>query len=154
MDSLTSADLEALEAAGAALVRHPVRKDQTDLELAVAFALGCGALEVIVIGGLGNRWDQTLANLLLTAHPEFHGINLSFLDGYQRIYPVNGTITIEGRPGDTVSLIPIGGDAHGVTTHGLEYALEDGTISFGSTLGVSNVLTEQRATVEVKQGIV
>jgi thiamine pyrophosphokinase len=41
-----------------------------------------------------------------------------------------------------------------VTTDGLEYPLARGTLQFGSTLGISNVLVGTRATVSVEQGLV
>ncbi len=153
-DSLSPADLAGLESAGAELIRYPVRKDQTDLELAVRYALEQRVDQILVFGGLGGRWDQTLANLLLPAHPDFWGIPIVYLDGDQRIYPIHGSGVIEGHPGDTVSLIPVGGPARGVTTRGLEYPLNGGVLPFGSTLGVSNALTTARASVTVEEGLI
>ncbi len=43
LDSLTPADLEALEAQGAEIVQFPARKDFTDLELALKHARSSGA---------------------------------------------------------------------------------------------------------------
>ena len=153
-DSLTPPDLAALEAAGARLVRHPVRKDQTDLELAVRWAVETGADDIVVLAALGGRWDQTLANLLLPALPGLGQARLRLVDGDQQIYLIRGKGRIEGRPGDTVSLIPIGGEARGVTTDGLDYPLQRGTLPFGSTLGVSNALSAEAATVTVEVGTV
>lgn len=152
-DSLGPGELVALQASKAQLVLYPVRKDQTDLELALRCAAEGGAKDILVFGGLGVRWDQTLANLLLLALPELSGARVRLLDGKQQIYLIRHKTTIEGRPGDTVSLIPLQGDASGVTTRGLEYPLDDGTLSFGSTLGISNVLLGESATVEVREGL-
>jgi thiamine pyrophosphokinase len=52
-----------------------------------------------------------------------------------------------------VSLIPLWGDASGVTTEGLEYPLEDGLLKFASTRGVSNVLIGESAKVQLSQGL-
>jgi len=152
-DSLAEDDLAALEADGAQLIHHPPRKDQTDLELALLYAVQQGADEALVLGGLGARWDQTLANLLLAAHRELRGLKLVFVHGGQRLCPIHGEGMIEGQAGDTVSLIPIGGDAEGVSTQGLEYPLEDETLHLGSSRGVSNVLLGERAEVRVKKGL-
>lgn len=165
-DSLSPADVAALEAGGARLVRHPSRKDETDLELAVRLAIAEGADDILILGALGGRWDQTLANLLFSAL--FHsslpsssskegsgaGARLRLVDGAQQIYLIRGKGEIAGQAGDTVSLISIGGDALGVTTTGLEYPLADGMLPFGATLGVSNRLTTQSATVTVREGLV
>ena len=75
------------------------------------------------------------------------------IDGAQQIYLIQRKAVIEGRPGDTVSLISLQGDAHGVTTLGLEYPLQNGRLAFGSTLGVSNVLLGSEATVTVDDGL-
>jgi thiamine pyrophosphokinase len=152
LDSLVSIDLEPLEASGVEILRHPRHKDQTDLELAMLHAVDLGADEIVVFGGFGKRWDHTLANLLLSLHPQMVDVSCVFVDGGQRIFTARGPTRIEGTPGDVVSLIPVGGDAEGVTTSGLEYPLKDGRLTLGSTLGVSNVLIQTPATLDVRQG--
>ena len=59
---------------------------------------------------------------------------------------------IAGRAGDTLSLIALKGDAHGVTIEGCEYSLNDATLPFGATLGISNVLARPSARVTLKHG--
>ena len=154
LDSIEPAQARAAEAAGTRIERFPPRKDQTDLELAVRLARTEGATNVLIFGALGARCDQTLANLMLLAHPDFRAMRLRLVDGAQQIYLIQGQATIEGQPGDTVSLISLNGDALGVTTHGLEYPLERGRLAFGSTLGVSNVLLGHEASVTVENGLV
>jgi thiamine pyrophosphokinase len=154
LDSVEPAEAEAVLASGGRVERFPARKDQTDLELAVRLAQAEGATDLLIFGALGGRWDQTLANLLLLAHPDFRSIRLRLLDGNQQIYLIQPEAVIEGRPGDTVSLISLQGDAHGITTRGLEYPLQRGSLSFGSTLGVSNVLVDSQGVVAVEDGLV
>ena len=155
LDSVTPTELAALEAIGTQVIKYPARKDQTDLELAFDYAITQGATEIIIIGALGGRWDQTLANVHLLALPRLNSARIRLIDGAQQISLLRGpgSIAITGAPGDIVSLIPISGDAHGVTTSGLEYPLENGTITFGSTLGISNVLTAREATVALSEGL-
>ncbi len=154
LDSILPEDRVALDEAGVRVEQFPTRKDQTDLELAVRFARDAGAHDILIFGALGGRWDQSLANLLLLAHPDLGDARLRLMDGLQTLYLARGTTEIEGQPGDTVSLIPLTGDAQGVTTDGLDYPLTDGTLPFGATLGVSNVLVGERATVTVREGAV
>lgn len=154
LDSVTPAEVAAAQADGARVEQHPARKDETDLELALRRACADGAQDVLIFGALGGRWDQTLANLLLLAHPDYRTVRLRLLDGAQQIYLVQGTTVIEGQPGDTVSLVALSGDALGVTTTGLEYPLAAGTLPFGGTLGISNVLIGTEATVTVASGLV
>ncbi|MCC7362140.1 MAG: thiamine diphosphokinase [Anaerolineales bacterium] len=154
LDSVTPAEAHEAVAAGAQVEQHPARKDETDLELALRRAVADGAQDVLIFGALGGRWDQTLANLLLLAHPAYRAVRLRLLDGPQQIYLVRGATAIEGRPGDTVSLVPLSGDARGVTTTGLDYPLHNGMLPFGGTLGISNVLIGSEATVSVGEGLV
>ncbi|MBI3764657.1 MAG: thiamine diphosphokinase [Chloroflexi bacterium] len=163
-DSLSPDERADLERSGARMVAHPARKDETDLELALRLAIAERAGDILVLGAFGGRWDQTLANLLLlalfpsTLPPAAGGAGagprLRLADGAQQIYLIRGQAQIEGRIGDTVSLIPIGGDARGVTTTGLEYSLTGGALPFGRTLGVSNVLVSEKATVTIRDGMV
>jgi len=67
--------------------------------------------------------------------------------------PKPAEIEVHGLPGDTVSLIPLGGDAQGVRTLGLEYPLHAETLFFGATRGVSNVLLDKAATISLQTGI-
>ena len=61
MDSLDDDEIAALEAAGATLLRHPVEKDETDLELALLRAAKMGANKIRLFAALGDRLDQTLS---------------------------------------------------------------------------------------------
>lgn len=155
LDSVSPDELTRLEKSGTKIIRHPVRKDQTDLELALDWALAYGANDIVIVAALGGRWDQTLANLLLLALPRLAAADVQLTDGNQHIRLLRGPgqITLSGRPGDTVSLIPIGGDARGVATSGLDYPLKDGTLHFGSTLGLSNALTDDHATISLSEGL-
>lgn len=140
LDSVREDELETLSKLGAEIITYPSRKDFTDLELALLEAQKRGADQVVVLAGLGNRWDQSLANILLpTMLP---GLQVSLVDGLQELHFIHPgeTLEITGRAGDIVSLIPVGGDAHGITTHGLEYPLFSETLRLGSTRGISNVL--------------
>ncbi len=154
LDSLTADEVRRLAAQGAQVLRYPVRKDETDLELALLWAAERGATRMDILAGLGGRWDQSLANLILAAHPRLQGRTLTFYDGPQRLFLIRGCTPIHGRPGDLVSLIPLTGPAHGVTTEGLEYPLREGTLPFGVSLGVSNRLTAPQARVCVRRGLV
>jgi thiamine pyrophosphokinase len=154
-DSIEAGEVAELEAGGAKVIRHPARKDYTDLELALQHARDMGANQILVMAALGNRWDQTLANLLLPASESFAGVDIRLLDGPQEILLVRAgqKIWIHGQPGDTLSLIPLYGDAHGITTKGLEYPLNEGTLIFGSTRGISNVLVEGVAEIFLREGL-
>ena len=154
-DSLALADLDALAAKGVQVLQHPARKDETDLELAVNLALDEGMDDILILAGLGGRLDHTLANLMMLALPRLGTARLRLLDGCQELTLLRPgqTHRIDGKIGDAVSLIPVGGDAKRVTTSGLEYPLLDSSLLFGRTLGVSNQMNAPEATVALYEGL-
>ena len=154
-DSLAEDDLRQLQEAGVELARYPTHKDFTDLELALQHARQRGADEVLVLAAMGGRWDQTLANVLLPAGREFADLTVRLIDGNQEISLIRPgqALEIPGEKGDTLSLIPLLGDAYGITTQGLEYPLSGETLYFGSTRGISNVMQENRVSITLQTGL-
>lgn len=160
-DSLTAGELARLREAGVAAELAPADKDETDTELAIAAAIRRGATVVVILGALGGpRADHALANVVLLAHPAWAGVDVSIVDPSAQIRllsaPAAGGgpahLPLDGRVGDTVSLVPLGQDAEGVTTAGLRYPLEDETLAFGPARGVSNVRTAPDASVSLRRG--
>jgi thiamine pyrophosphokinase len=108
----------------------------------------------MVIGGAGfDRIDHFVANALLLAHPRFRPLRPQWWVKGAHVGAVHDRLEIEGRPGDVVTLLAIGGPASGVTTGGLRWQLEAATLEAGSTRGVSNEMTGTRATVSVSAGV-
>ncbi len=154
-DSLNPQQRHTLEQAGAEVIPHPAQKDETDLELALRYAIDAGAVEIVIFGGMGERWDQSLANMLLPALPVMNKARVWITSGPQTatIIQAGETHTFRGHPGDIVSLIPLAGDALGVSTEGLEYPLRGESLIFGSTRGVSNVFLREAAAVHLREGV-
>jgi thiamine pyrophosphokinase len=153
LDSLDPDDEVQLRAANTHFLIHPVAKDGTDLELALTYAVEQDADPIVVVGALGGRLDQLLSNILLLTMPILEGRDVRLVHGLQTAFVIRDRAVLLGKPGDTVSLIPLGGPAHGVTTHGLVYPLTEGSLPFGLSLGVSNEMTGKRAEVSVRDGV-
>ena len=136
------------------IVRHPARKDATDLELAIRLAVERGADSLVILGALGGRWDMSIASLFLPALQELAGIPVSLVDGCQEIVLLTGknTAVFSGKPGDTLSLIPVDKNVAGVTLEGLEYPLSNAVLALGTSRGISNVLMADKATVSLARG--
>ena len=154
LDSLEPATVAALIAQGVDVERYPVAKDQTDLELAIERGLRAGASEILLLGALGGRLDQTLANLLILAQRNWP-VPLRLAEGNQlaQVLRSGETLTLTAAPGSTVSAIPLSAVVTGITYGGLEYPLQDATLAIGSTRGVSNVVASSPATVAIKEGV-
>ncbi|MEO8607237.1 MAG: thiamine diphosphokinase [Chloroflexota bacterium] len=154
MDSLSAAELDALAASDTAIRRHPEEKDETDLELALTWAAENGATWIRVIAGIGDRLDQTLSNVYLLALPALRERDVRLVAGKQEawlLYP--GAHSITGAAGDTLSLLPISGEARGIRTDNLYYPLRDETLTFGPARGISNVFQSETAEVSLREGV-
>jgi thiamine pyrophosphokinase len=160
-DSLAPVGLEAAAAAGTRIERFPPDKDESDTELALLEALALGATRVTVLGAFGGpRLDHALANIWLLAHPRFAALDLVLLDAGNRARLLTapgpgGESTVRALPGRLaaiVSLLPLGGDAEGITTRGLRYPLCDEPLRVGPTRGLSNVRVEAHASVSLRAG--
>ncbi len=157
-DSLTEAQRSRL--ADVTFHAHPPAKDETDLELALLWAAEVARTQspkaaIIILGALGGRPDQTLANLLLLSLSALRGLDARIADGPWTCRLARGgeSLCFHGAPGDTLSLIPLGGAAHGITTEGLEFPLNGETLDFGPARGVSNAFTGEVATISVVEGL-
>ena len=153
LDSLVPELRVEFERAGTRIEAHPAHKDETDLELAICAALREGAQEAVLLAALGARWDQSLANILLLAHPRFAALRLRLVDGSDTFWIIRDRAAVHGAAGDRLSLLPLGGEVDGVTLTGLEYPLTEGVLRFGHTTGVSNVFAAAEATISIGRGV-
>jgi thiamine pyrophosphokinase len=143
-----------LEKMGSQIIRAEVEKNETDTELALQVALERGATRITILGGIGGeRFDHTMANILLLAG--FERVPIQIVDGPATCWLLRGpgSTTIEGQPGDLLSLLPLTVEAVGVRTTDLYYPLYGETLYFGKPRGVSNVLMSERARVNLERGL-
>lgn len=170
LDSVPVAALARARASGTQVITHPVDKDATDLELALALVAGAAGArddgdgervlplpdrpDVWVVGGYGGRADHLVGHLLLLTAPRFAGLHLHARWGVATVDVVRGSATVHGRAGDTVSLLALHGAADGVSTQGLRFPLTDARLAAGTSLGVSNRMLTDTATVHVTDGVV
>lgn len=161
-DSVDPTLLEALAARGIPLERSLPDKDESDTELAVLAALRRGADGVVIVGALGGtRLDHSLANIGLLALPALAGRTAVLVDAHSRVSLIQAPgpdgrpveRLLAGRPGDVVSLLPVGPGVIGVTTAGLAYPLRDEPLPEGPARGLSNVRLAETAGVTVRHGL-
>ena len=152
-DSLSEDQLADFAAAGARIIRHRAEKDETDLELALQWCIQRSASRIQIIGALGGRIDQTLANIFLLTLPGLRQIPTEIVDGEQCLRLLRpGRHDISGRAGDTISLIPLGDAVDGIVSAGLRYPLRGESLVLGPARGISNVLAAERARLEIEAG--
>ncbi|MAT95793.1 MAG: thiamine diphosphokinase [Anaerolineaceae bacterium] len=133
--------------------QHPPEKDETDLELALLLAAERPEQDIWLFGLLGGRLDQTLANIFLLNHPALVGKTVQLITPTEHAWLVRRQTEVGGQVGDLVSLIPLAGDAEGVSTTGMQWTLQEETLHFGQARGISNRLTAEKATVTLEKGL-
>ena len=153
-DSLSPRDEARVIELGCPVQRHPVDKDKTDSELALEYLAEAKAGPILMTGAFGGRFDHALANLALLPRFADRGLEVVMDDGETRAVLVTPgrPVTVEGEPGDLVSLFPDTAACSGVTLEGLKYPLSGATLVRGMTLGVSNALTKRSARVGLAEG--
>jgi len=157
LDSIDPTAIEWLARDGTKVERHPADKDASDTELAIEAARRAGADSIVLLGALGGlRLDHEVANLLLLADPVLAGLDVRATRGSTIARTVRGgrgTLALGGAVGDLVSLLPVGGDAAGVSTNGLRWPLDRETLAIGRSRGLSNVVDAAPASVSLESGV-
>jgi thiamine pyrophosphokinase len=152
LDSVIPEDVRQLEREGVEIMRFPVEKDQTDLELALKTVIDRGFWTVRIAAALGGRLDQALANIFLLLYPSVKEKDIRLDDGHTEVFIIKKQMKIQGKSGDTISLIPILGPVTGIITGGLKYPLRSEELFPDHTRGISNVLLKEEGTVQISSG--
>ena len=132
----------------------PVEKDDTDAMLAVRRGLSLGYREFVLYGSLdGPRLDHTVANFQTLQYLADHGAVGYLVGSSYMVTAIKETaISFQADAEGTISVFCMGADAEGVTLEGLYYPLEQGTLTAGFPLGVSNHFTGRPAKISVQKG--
>lgn len=131
---------------------YPAEKNMTDGEIALYRAIGAGANEIVFYGGGGGREDHFLGNLHLLHTAYLRGVFAYLITNNALIFEGDGKIALCGYRDKTISLVPFAGDAHIIESKGLKYPLQELTLRYGSTRGISNVALSEEAYVTVGSG--
>lgn len=188
LDSIDPAERRRMEEQGVAFTIVPAEKDFTDLQLALEVAAvafdpaAATAKEITIWGGLGDRLDHTLANILSAVPYALAGVRVVFDGPAQAVHLVCGPslsqpsgpsmsqpsgpaasqpdgpsaglplYAIRGKAGDTVSILSLTPRAAGVTLEGFQYPLAEAVLEEFSPIGVSNRLVGDEGTIRVREG--
>ena len=154
-DSLDEATAVRLQDEGVELLRHPVRKDVTDGELAVEEAVRRGAGEVLLAGATGAL-DHTLGHLAILRSLAARAIAAYLVapDLTVTVLTAPAVVALAAPAGARVSIAPVGETAT-VTLTGLDYPLERGLLPADACLGIGNhVAAGGDARIELHDGCV
>ena len=133
--------------------RHPVKKDKSDMELAMEKAVAWDHDELVIYGALGARLDHTLANLQLFARFSERDVYVTAIGDTYAVRLLTGPDVFElPVTQGTVSVFSANDTARGVIERGMAYSLDDEPLSNRTSRGLSNELTGEEATVAVEEG--
>jgi thiamine pyrophosphokinase len=152
LDSLPSEAQAWRNINGTEVIIYPHDKNETDLELALLYAAHHFKDDIKIFGALGGRLDQTLANIMLLAHPALADRRVELVTEFQRAWLVTEYAEVEGQVGDLISLVPIGGDVLVAETMGLRWPLTNEVLAVGPARGVSNEMTAALAAITITYG--
>lgn len=153
LDSVDEDTLFELTNAEVKIEQYPEDKDETDIELALRYAVDLRPSAILIVGALGGRLDQTLTNLSLLTDPTLPGIDIRLDDGMEQVFFCRKQADVHGRSGDIVSLIPWHATVEGVTTEGLQWPLYSETLYPDKSRGVSNVMLTDEASIHIRSGL-
>lgn len=135
------------------IIRHPKRKDDTDLLLAVKIGLKRGFKSFVIFGALGGRLDQTVASVQTAVYIAEHGGTAVFSGDSGCLTAVkNGTVEFKKKSGSYVSVFSHSEKSCGVTLKGFSYTLNNAELTNSFPLGVSNEFTGENAHIGVTDG--
>ncbi|HCX62982.1 thiamine diphosphokinase [Sedimentibacter sp.] len=151
-DSVNQSVLEDYKSLNIETVTFPSEKDYTDMELAISHAVKVGFKDIILVGASGTRLDHTVANMLLIEKYHKKDINIRIIDNNNFIQIITDSMIIPFRKNYYVSLIPLSENIEGLTLEGFKYPLNNINVERGSTLCISNEVSEDVGLIKLNKG--
>ena len=153
LDSIDNDLIEYYKVQHVIFKTYPSKKDETDSQICIYLAKELNATQIDFYGALGGRIDHTLANIGLMHYVRQMNIIPRIITSEEEITIIkNEEVILKGKKGDTISIIPIMGDASNVTLNKLEYPLNNAKMNYLSSLGISNVMLEDECSIKTEDG--
>ena len=153
LDSIHKDILNEMKMKDIEFIKFPTKKDMTDTELAIEYAVDKGTTEIVLLGVTGTRLDHTLANIMLLIKLLNNNIEGKIVDDHNEIFITKDSLDIEKEENTFLSIIPLIQNLSGVTLEGFEYETREREFKLSSTLGISNVITKDRGHIKIDSGI-
>lgn len=139
------------------IVRLMPEKDFSDTQSAISAAIQNDCTHIEIIGGTGTRLDHTIANIHTLQMALDKCDDAVIVNENNRIRLVNGRKIIDKENvfGKYISFLPLTDKVRGVVLKGFKYPLDnyEFDIHKSLSLGVSNEMAEDRAEIDVAEGI-
>ncbi|MDA1475583.1 thiamine diphosphokinase [Bacillus changyiensis] len=154
-DSITNEQKIALESAAPHFHIYQAEKDQTDLDLALSWAVEQEPLSIKLFGISGGRADHFLGNIQLLYQTLKKKVDTVMIDRQNTISMFSpGSYTVshdQSKP--YVSFLPFTELVKNLSLTGFKYSLNNCHITLGSTLCISNELIHSKGAFSFTEGI-
>ncbi len=148
-DSVTAGEFQIIKKKAKRVDKYPRKKDLTDMELAAQHAISLHPKEVVMYGATGHRLDHTMGNIHFLER--LHGVGvIRDINNEVRIISGRTTVKKDARY-PYISLLPIT-ETIEISLTGFVYNASHAIICRGQTLGISNEIHKDEATIEVHKG--
>lgn len=151
-DSLTEAELDFWKNRKVTLEKHPVDKDKTDGELTIDYCNRLNCDTIILLGSMGGRFDQQLANIYLLEYSLNLEIDAFIKEEGLEIGIIEESKEISGYKGWHLSLLPLDKRVNDISISGTKYDTEGLDLLRSYTRGISNRVVENNFKITVGEG--
>ncbi|WP_010630994.1 thiamine diphosphokinase [Sporolactobacillus vineae] len=153
-DSVHGPEKNAVFHSGTELRTFQPEKDQTDLEIAVDWAVGKKPELLLIFGATGGRIDHELAAVQILLRVARAGIRCALIDTLNRVtLLMPGTYHVSNDPDyHYLSFLALSEKVEGLTLEGVKYPLKNAGLPVGSSLCISNEADAATFSVSLRSG--
>lgn len=155
-DSIDEETLKKLKETSTNIFIYPNEKNYSDFELASDYIIkNEQRTNIILFNMFGKRVDQFLFNLEICKKLTNAGFCVSMLGSRNEIHFLKDgeSLTINGKKGNIVSILPTKESIDIKRTDGLKYELNNEKLYTETTRGLSNELISDSCTIEINKGM-
>lgn len=135
------------------VVKLNTHKDDTDTEHCVMECIRRGYKDFLLLGSIGGRTDHTFANIATLAFlSEYNYNGIARNNGEEIRILKEGSYEINNKKGLIFSVFPYGCESVNVTYKGAEYMLNNKTLTYNVSRGISNVFVDDEAEITINRG--
>lgn len=134
------------------VVKLNTHKDDTDTEHCVMECIRRGYKDFLLLGSIGGRTDHTFANIATLAFlSEYNYNGIARNNGEEIRILKEGSYEMNDKKGLIFSVFPYGCESVNVTYKGAEYMLNNKTLTYNVSRGISNVFVDDEAEITINR---
>jgi thiamine pyrophosphokinase len=143
MDSIEPSILEYYRSQ-TEIVSYSSLKDESDTELAILWCLEKGFNKVTIINNMQGYFAHTIGLISLLFLARKNGVEASIVGDKEIVILADKEFSYRAPLHTKISLVPLTTEVSGIITRGLLYPLQDESLFFDRTRGLSNVFVDDR----------